>query len=407
MSAVQTMLANTWRGLVQRRLLPVAALLLAALVAVPLLLSSDPEPVTPADGVAASRDEVMGQPIVAVASAAEREGDRRVLGDRNNPFKPVPQPKVKKSTSKSTGSGGVSGGMGALAPGGFGSGGSGASSGDSGAGSGGSGAGSGGSSGSGSTSGGSPTSGGGSNGAAPGGSDPNGGGSPSGSTPAPDPTATPNTGPLFKAYSLMVRFGSSGDEALVESNLDRLAALPSPDEPVLIYLGMRKDRKTAVFLVDAGVTTQGDGTCNPDPEHCETLELRAGETAFFDVPAKLVAPAAPGAPGGEAAPGGAATPGADAAPGAEVTPGAEATPGAEGAPGEEGAVTQYQLDLVKVIRRKTASAKPASAKPARASSSRAAKGGRAALREMLRERPAFSFDKDSGLLELVTAARRR
>ena len=49
-------------------------------------------------------------------------------------------------------------------------------------------------------------------------------------------------------------------------DVKRLQALPSNDEPVLIYLGVLKDNKTAVFLVDSGVVAQGDGTCKPSPD---------------------------------------------------------------------------------------------------------------------------------------------
>ena len=48
----------------QRRLLPVAILLVAALVAVPFLLAKDPEPVAPA-------------PAPAAAEAADGRGGRR------------------------------------------------------------------------------------------------------------------------------------------------------------------------------------------------------------------------------------------------------------------------------------------------------------------------------------------
>ena len=51
---------------------------------------------------------------------------------------------------------------------------------------------------------------------------------------------------------------------------------------MLIYLGVLKDGKIAVFLVDKGVTAVGDGAA-ADPTQCETLRLRAGETEFFDV----------------------------------------------------------------------------------------------------------------------------
>jgi hypothetical protein len=52
---------------------------------------------------------------------------------------------------------------------------------------------------------------------------------------------------------------------------------------VLIYMGVLKDGKTAVFLVDHDVAPVGDGECHPSPEQCETIRLRAGETEFFDV----------------------------------------------------------------------------------------------------------------------------
>ena len=53
--------------------------------------------------------------------------------------------------------------------------------------------------------------------------------------------------------------------------------------PALIYLGVLKDKKTAVFMVDSGVVAQGDGTCKPSRTNCETIHLKEGETEFFDV----------------------------------------------------------------------------------------------------------------------------
>ena len=52
---------------------------------------------------------------------------------------------------------------------------------------------------------------------------------------------------------------------------------------MLIYIGVRKDGKTAEFLLDAGVSAVGDGECFPNTDACETLRLRAGETEFLDV----------------------------------------------------------------------------------------------------------------------------
>ena len=52
---------------------------------------------------------------------------------------------------------------------------------------------------------------------------------------------------------------------------------------MLIYLGVLDDKKTAVFLLDSGVIAQGDGTCKPSRTSCETIQIREGETEFFDV----------------------------------------------------------------------------------------------------------------------------
>ena len=81
-----------------------------------------------------------------------------------------------------------------------------------------------------------------------------------------------------------MRFGASDGSQPARKDVKRLQALPSNDEPVLIYLGVMDDKKTAVFMLDSGVVAQGDGTCRPSHTTCETLHIREGETEFFDVP---------------------------------------------------------------------------------------------------------------------------
>lgn len=83
MSPVQ----NVWRQLVQRRLWPVAIVLVAGLLAVPVLLASDPEPVpAPPAPVAQTDDELAVRPIVSMASAEQAAARHRVLGTAKNPF---------------------------------------------------------------------------------------------------------------------------------------------------------------------------------------------------------------------------------------------------------------------------------------------------------------------------------
>jgi hypothetical protein len=236
-------LTNVWRQLVQRRLWPVAILLIAAVAAVPLALAEDPQPAAPAAAAPATDDTsgetaLAAQPIVAQATAADRRKRRKVLGSAKNPFgvpkteQPgsAPAPNSDGTTVASEPSGQSE------------------SSGENDTPSG-------------------------------GGSAPSGGGS----APAPATPVTPEPEPRKYALNeLTVRFGDAegGPE---RRSLERLQPLPSAEDPVLIYLGVLKDGKTAVFLVDHGVSAIGDGDCRPTPEECETVRLRAGDTEFFDV----------------------------------------------------------------------------------------------------------------------------
>jgi hypothetical protein len=111
------------------------------------------------------------------------------------------------------------------------------------------------------------------------------GGQPAVTTPgvpvAPGPEAAPK--PKYELYSLTVRFGASESESLDKLNLPRLKALPSAEDPVLVYLGPGKDAKTAIFMVDEAVEAQGDASCKPSPSNCETIHMHVGDTEFLDV----------------------------------------------------------------------------------------------------------------------------
>ena len=59
--------------------------------------------------------------------------------------------------------------------------------------------------------------------------------------------------------------------------------LPSPTNPLLVYLGQDKTGKVGGFLVSSDAQPQGDGRCEPDKSICSTLYMKAGDTEFFDV----------------------------------------------------------------------------------------------------------------------------
>ena len=229
MSPVQ----NVWRQLVQRRLLPVAVLLLAALVAIPLILANQPEPAAaPAVAPLSGEDALATQPIVALADADDRSKRRHVLGTAKNPFA-LPEPVVAPPAAES--------GATIVAP---------------------------------STAEPAPL--------APsslGSSSPGGSYSPAPATPVPQGDSV---GETYTMHEPTVRFGEvSGDPA--RATLRRLQPVPSADVPVLLNLGVLKDGKTAVFLLGRGVSAAGDGECEPTPEQCYTTRLKAGQTDVITV----------------------------------------------------------------------------------------------------------------------------
>ncbi len=258
-----SVITDTWRQLVRRRLWPVAALLVAALAAVPFLLAKDPEPApvaSPASGGSATGTGVLAtEPIVALAAPEDRAERRRVLGARHDIF--TPTKKAAKATAKADGATSASARADAAA-----------STDTSGAGA-------------------SPSpsvnvspSAGGSNGGSTGTGTGSTGTETPAATPTPEPAPAPATPePTWPANSLTVRFGDAAADSLEKSTLERLSPLPSADEPVVIYLGLADEGTTAVFLLGDGVQPTGDGACLPEPTSCETLALKAGETEFLDV----------------------------------------------------------------------------------------------------------------------------
>jgi hypothetical protein len=219
------LLTDTWRQLVQRRLWPVALLLLGALVAVPFVLGKSPEPApvatAPASGVKANA--ASADPIVSMVSSEDTASTRRSLGDRHNPFaSSAPKHKVKKAKTSAGQKPEQT------------------------------------------TTGDTPTTG-------------SGGGTTAPTTPTvpAEPTTTVPGG------SIQVRWGATDGFELTRKFLQRDEALPDSDDPGLVFMGLKDHGKTAVFMVMEGLKAFGDGTCVPK-DTCEQIELQAGDTEFFE-----------------------------------------------------------------------------------------------------------------------------
>jgi hypothetical protein len=74
------------------------------------------------------------------------------------------------------------------------------------------------------------------------------------------------------SYAADVQFGQV-DDLHRYATVQRLGLIPSRQEPLLMYLGVRADHETAVFMVDSRLSQGGEGTCVPRDSLCTFLEL--------------------------------------------------------------------------------------------------------------------------------------
>ncbi len=224
-----------------KRLWPVAALLLVGVVAVPVLLSkggsSGPAPIAQLPG-AASGGTASGLPALSVSSVPS-EG--KLSGKGRNPFAQfggssgTTSTGTTASTTAATGTSTTSS----------------ASTGTS------------------TTSGG--TSAGSSGTSTTGTSTP-----PSITTGTPKPAPTGLTASQSYEVSLAITTPSGGLDTY--SPLKRLSVLPGDHQPMLVELGVLKGGKRVLFAVQPGTVVSGPGSCIPGPVDCEVLSLAAGQT---------------------------------------------------------------------------------------------------------------------------------
>jgi hypothetical protein len=240
MNDVRGFLNGVFEDLRARRLLPVAVLLVAALVAVPILLSKKAEepsvaPVEPSTTQSTDRPE--GPAALAQVRLEELEkgtGSSLSAFDESNPF--APPAKVVEAAKDEAGlaTGAPTGGE--VAPVGGGT----TGTGDTGAGT---------------------DQGGGDTG--------DGGGDGGGDTKTTEFT-----------YVIDVTFTSNGRERKVKG-MEKLDVLPGPDQPLLIFMGVTDDGGNAVFLVDSTLTASGEGSCKPSPEDCAMVHVGPGSQEQF------------------------------------------------------------------------------------------------------------------------------
>jgi hypothetical protein len=107
---------------------------------------------------------------------------------------------------------------------------------------------------------------------------------PAAPAPARPPAASAPSARPAAGYRVDVRFGRAA-ATKGRHDLTRLAVLRAGEAPVLLYLGVRKGGRVAVFqLAGEGIAATGDGRCLPSRGPCETIELRDGDVQYLDVP---------------------------------------------------------------------------------------------------------------------------
>ena len=244
-----------WEDLREKRLWPVAVLLVVALLAVPVMLRKPAEEIPAAvvgDTAAATTAEGLpspeavleggGKPLVTLAVLRSPSDLERF--DVKNPFKPLRELDGQPEGETAAGTGEVSSSDGGIVDGGGG----------------------------GDTGGGGIVDGGGGILAPDGGGD---------TAPAPtDPGA--GGGDQRLTYSADVTFDGPTTPERRYRNLPRLSMLPSTSNPRLVYLGVNGIGNGAVFLVDSTLqAAEGEGTCTPSGDDCATISLEPGEQRYF------------------------------------------------------------------------------------------------------------------------------
>jgi hypothetical protein len=225
MSAIR----DVWADLVDKRLWPLAVVLVIALVALPVLVlkpASSAAPPPPA-AVTADAGAAVPQPAALVtdpAAIAEARSGGPVDGKFKNPFaqqhvpKPKPQPKAAATAATSSATATPVSSSGTSSSGGS-----------------------------------------------------------TGTTPAP--AAKPK--PHVQVTKLKVRFGPSSGKRPVRE-LAPGTPVPSVNDPLLVFVDVDSHGK-AEFVVASEVQPQGDGRCTPSRAICAQLFLKFGDTEFLDV----------------------------------------------------------------------------------------------------------------------------
>lgn len=108
------------------------------------------------------------------------------------------------------------------------------------------------------------------------------GSSSSSSPPSITQSATPKPAPAgltaTQSYDVSLAItGSSGNLNTIDP-LERLSVIPSKQQPLLVELGVLHGGQRVLFVVQPGTVVNGPGTCTPGPIDCQIVSLGQDQT---------------------------------------------------------------------------------------------------------------------------------
>lgn len=222
---MRVFLLDLWLDLREKRLAPIAILLLAAIIAVPVVLAKGTSS-QPAPAPATTTTTAAVAPVIQSNPQSGPVDSKLQTFSSRDPFEPTSSP-APAGTGGSTSTGGT----GTSTTGGTGTG----------------------------------TSGGGTTGTGTTGTGTTG--------PGTTGTTTPERKTVLFTYTVDLRFGPPGDEKL-SKGVQRLELIPDEQNPKIVFLGVTTTGKTAVFLVDSSLGVDTNGRCKPSADRCTFLYLR-------------------------------------------------------------------------------------------------------------------------------------
>jgi hypothetical protein len=226
---------DTWEDLRERRLWPIALLLVLALIAIPFLLTRSAETPLPGEPAAvappAAVDERTAVTLDDGGAAASGTGSSLEKFAESDPFTPpaaiaragkgaTAQATLASTSDGASGGGGGGGGSDASPP------------------------------------------------------------STDGGEPAPVVPPQTRTETAEYEYVADVTFWN-GDRRRTVKGLRKLDMLPNQSAPVLIFMGTAGNGGNAVFLVDSTLKARGEGRCVPSPANCAYVHIGPGAEHLF------------------------------------------------------------------------------------------------------------------------------